>query len=507
MSIIYFNGTEEDEQSKGAVLDSGAMLAYAINTKNPTQLISLGGHFMDDAPTYNITEPRVLPVYRHVNGRNIIEETQLTEDTVKSITFNLMLPKRAISVTDRLYQNQKNCELNLAFAPDTCDEDCDSYFWVAKDARFGVKQITNTILGYDENANPIDTMRTVRATGNLVQYNGLTATALPTAAGDIHGIDIVYERCEGCGTCPYQKIVRAGVGFAEVSEDGGATWTAIDVTTITTDEIGATLTDVKYVNGNYVVTYADLWPAMTDGGAAYSVDGADFVLSTFDVEPTGLAGLVEAFGKLWAYGTDGSLYYSCDNGVTFTQLVTGEAEDFLHAAYDKYNNVLVLGGANNTLYRFNGTVLTDISASVAWAAGTSDVLSVANFGKGRFGIGTNDGSVFEHSDILNASATNQFTLVRQLAATTLVGGLVGDDLGARILWGEAGTAALDIQLRDVFTKMQPESVYSGGANLTVYAAVAGKPLADEGYNYFLFGLDGGGMIQVAACNLCIQADC
>jgi hypothetical protein len=50
-------------------------------------------------------------------------------------------------------------------------------------------------------------------------------------------------------------------------------------------------------------------------------------------------------------------------------------------------------------------------------------------------------------------------------------------------------------------------VYTGGANLTVYAAVAGKPLADEGYNYFLFGLDGGGMIQVAACNLCIQADC
>src|SRR5687768_7144663 len=139
MAIIYFNGGEEDEQAKGAILESGTMLAYAINTARPNQLISLGGHFMDDAPSYNITEPRVLPIYRHVNGRNIIEEQQLTEDVVRSITFNLMLPKRAISVTDRLYQQQKNCELNLAFTPDTCAEDCDSFFWLAKNIRFGVK--------------------------------------------------------------------------------------------------------------------------------------------------------------------------------------------------------------------------------------------------------------------------------------------------------------------------------------------------------------------------------
>lgn len=508
MGIIYFNGGQEDEQAKGAELDSGAMLAYAINSARPNQLISLGGHFMDDAPTYNITEPRIMPIYKHINGRNVIEEKQLTEDNVRSITFNLMLPKRAISVTDRLYQQQKNCELNLAFAPDTCAEDCDSYFWIARDIRFGVKQITNTILGFDENANPIDTMRTVRATGNLVQYNGLTVTALPAAAADAHGIDIVYERCEGCGECPYQKIVRVGVGFAEVSEDGGTTWTPITVTAITTDVLTAILTDVKHVNGNYVVTYADAWPAMTDGAAAYSVDGAAFVLSTFTGDaPAGLAGVVEAFGKLWAYGAAGSLYYSCDNGVTFTQVETGEAEDFLAAAYDKYNNVLVLAGANNTLYRFNGTALTDISASVDWAAGTSDVVSVANLGKNRFVIGTADGSLFEHADIMNASATDTFTLVRQLASTTIVSGVVGDDVGARLVWAEAGTAALNVQLRDVFTKMQPESIYTGGANLTFYGAVAGKPLADEGYNYFLLVGEGGLTLQVAACNLCVQADC
>lgn len=508
MAIIFFNGSGEDEQAKGGVLDAGVMEAYVVNTNSPTQLIYLGGHFMDDAPTYNNTEARVLNTYKHVNGRNIIEETQTAQEVVKSVTFNLMLPKRALSVTDRLYQQQKSQNYNIVFAPDTCADPCDNYFWVAKDIKFGIKQITSTILGFDENGNPIDTMRTLRGTGNMVTYLGLETKLLATMPGsaEIHGIAIVDERCEG-DACPYQKFIVVGDGIARLTEDGGASFTALTITAITTDLVGAILTDVKYAGGNYVVSYADVVAAPTDGGVAYSVDGAAFVLATGITAGIGIVGLLEAFGKLYAYGESGSLFVSCDNGVSWAAVTTGIATDLLAAAYDKYNNLVLLGGEDNTLYTWDGTTFTDISTAVTWVAGTSDVLDIANFGKGRFAVGTYDGKLYEHYDITNASAANPFVATRTLATTVLVGGIAGDDLGARLLWGEAGAAAGNLQLRDVTTKMSVESQYTLGAADTVYAAAVGKPLEDEGHNYFLFGTALGKLIQVAACNLCVNTDC
>lgn len=502
MPVIYFNGDRSEEQAKGAILDNGIIQAYAVRRTDPINLIFLGGHRIDDAPSYNISEGKVLPVYRFLDGRNKVVEQQLSSDVVKSVEFNLMLPSKQVSVTDLLYQSQQNCTYDLFFAPLGCDEGCDEWFWYGEDAVFGTKQIQNAIIGYDDSEGPISMMRTVRTANQLLTYNGMELVEMAEATNALYAVMILdeTEECVGCD-CPYQTIVRGGAGDAlaepdlEYSVDGGATWTAIDTSAIAVDTI---ITDIKYVNGYLVVCTADVADAdSTSGEIAYSIGiGGAMALATLDVVSTGFQTMEILGGKLYAFGDDGIVYSSCDSGVSWTKdLSSPITETIIDSAVDTSNGMIYLACDAAEAWAFDGELFTDLTAEVGATPATA-LLSAVVWRPGAPAFGGADGYLYENWN-WDGAGTGVW-VATNFGATTSIGALAGDNKGYR------GLAGVDnnIYRRSVATKQQ--WVYFNGVTGNFTKLVPGYPLPDEGISYFLGVTDTGETARIAKCELCFD---
>lgn len=502
MPIVYFVGGEQDEQATGALLDSGTMKMYAARRDNPVDLIFLGGHRVDEAFSYNLTERKILPEYRHLNGRNVLVERTLTGDKVKSLSVNMMLPNKMVSVTDRIYQAQyAGARYDIVFVPSSCDDGCDSYFWLGEDFNMGVRQYNSAIVGYDDNENPITSMRTLAIVGNLKHYYGLENKLLFDHDAALNTVVLAGERCESTD-CAYQTIFIAGADAdALLSTNGGASFSTVTTTAITTDTPTADISSAVYVNGNYIVGYTDVVGGTgTDGGVAYSVGGAAFALSTMSAASTGVNKVIEAFGKVYAFGTAGEAYYSCDNGVSFTALTDIDTEDILDAAYDSRTGLMYLALSSATAFAYDGVTFTDISTQVGGTAAT-DLTSVTILGEGHVVFGGADGHIYENYTADNLSSS--YTKIAIAASNVVIGALAGDQYGYRVLAG-AGAA---LRKREALTNQNWQTVSPFAGTGVINQIIAGSPLLDEGVNYFLAVTADGNLVQIATCNLCIGGGC
>lgn len=503
MPVVYFKGGVNDEQAKGAKLDNGVMQFYAIRRDDPTKLIFLGGHRVDDAPTYNTSDAKIAPEYVRRNGRNVVVERQLSSDYVKSMEWNMMLPDRLVSVTDFIYQNQNKCKYDLAIIPLSCDDACDKFFWLGDDLRFGSKQMQNTPVGYDDNEAPINMQRVARTAGQLMTYKGLQLSQFADATQAMYAIKIIEDEngCDGCG-CPYQVIVRGGAAPAlgypvlEYTDDGGLTWNTITTTGLDADSI---ITDIEYINGYLVVSYSDVANATgTDGGVAYSLGvGPAMTASTMDVASAGIQGLIIVKGRLYAFGTDGELYESCDNGINFVQMTVPATftETVIEAAYDTEQDFLFFACDNASAWMFDGNAFTDLSAEIAPTAATA-LNAVYVWRSKGVAFGGADGMIYENWSFEGTGTGNW--VVGDFGSS--VGALVGDGLGYRSLAG----VTTSLYIRDLNTLQQWETLITQTGNIT--ALDFGNAMVEEGVNFFVGVTDTGETFQVAKCELCL-GDC
>lgn len=506
MAIIYFNGTMEDEQARGPVMDNGVVQAFAIKKSDPTNMIYLGGHRVDDAPSYNISEGKVGMEYKFKNGRNRVVETTLSNDYVKSVTFNLMLPQKAISVTDLVYQSQEVCDYDLVFLPRNCESGCNEWFWLGEELVLGVKQIQGSIIGYDDNEGPITMMRTAKITDNLQSYYGLQQSAYDTATNGLYAVLIVDDdsQCATCG-CPYQTIVRGGAGTAlaepdlEYTDDGGETWTTIDTSAITADDI---ITSIAYIGGNLIVGTSDVHGATgTTGGIYYAAGvGSAMVAATLDVATLGIQSLVVVGNVVYAFGTGGEVYKSCDNGLTWTKnLLSPIVGTVLDAAYDNVLNKIFIAAASAEAWTFDGVSFEQINADFSPTAAT-DLESVAVLRSGGgVTFGGADGMVYESWDFVGAG---DGTWKTSALGTGVVGAIAGDGTGYRTIIGHD----TDVVRRSVLTEQYFE-VFTNNLTGVITDIAVGESLADEGSNFFLLVTDAGEMVSVAKCVMCLETDC
>lgn len=504
MPIVYFNGGQEDEQARGALLDNGRMQSFLVRRTDPTNMHYLGGHRIDDAPTYNISEGKISPEYKFLNGRNRVVEHRLSDDYVKSISFNLALPNRAISVTDLAYQIQQNCIFDLFFVPNDCESGCDEFFWFAEDIKLGTKQIQNAIIGYDDNESPINVTRTAVSSSQLKTYHGLHLEEFTPADEGLYSMFVLdqTQACQGCD-CPYQTLVRVGAGavgeppVVGYSTDGGATWTEADTSAVTINTI---ITDVKYYNGYVVATYSDVADADgTDGGVIYSLGvGGAFTEATFDVATAGLQTMEILGSKLYAFGTSGETYVSCDGGFSWSQL-TGSPilVTIIDSDVDTSQDVIFLACEDAEAWAFDGTTWTDLTANVNPTAAV-DLLAACVWRPGAVAFGGADGYIYENWD-WSGVGTGTWAAA-SFGAGTSVGALESDGKGYRCL------AAVDevIYERSVYNKQQ-WTVLDATLTGNITKLIAGYDLPDEGTNYFLAATDTGELARVAKCVLCFES--
>ena len=496
MPVSFFVGGIENEQAVGKTLDSGAMRLYAISRSNPTNMIYIGGHPMDEAFSYTLTERKIAPEYRHVGGRNVLVERTLTGDKVKGLTVNLKLPNKMISVTDRIYQSiNKGRKYDLLLVPSSCEEGCESFFWLGEDMDMGVRQYNSAIVGWDENENPITSMRSLALVGNLRHYYGLEHKELVDESGAVNSAVIIEEDCE-VTDCPYQWIAYGGAAnLFKFTKDGGRNWTTVTATALTTEVTGGLITSIVHSNMNYVVGVSTGFKTTgTDGAIGYSVDGASFVVATLldtagaATTSTGVNKILHAFNKLWAFGTAGEIFFSVDDGVTWTEFASTITEDIYDAAFDASTQKVYLVGGNAVAYSFDGYTITDITSAVGATAAT-DLLSVAVTGENHVVIGGANGRIYQYfGEEWVASAIG----------TTPVNAIAGDGFSVRVLAGVDD----ELFLREALTEQKFVKQLTAGGDIT--SIVPGKALLDEGVNYFLVTTAAGEVIQFATCNFCIE---
>jgi hypothetical protein len=501
MPLTFFTGSFGDEQAIGQRMDNGIVDVYAINRARPTEMFYLGGHRVDDAPSYNLSEVKIVPEYIVEGGRNKVVEVPISTEYVLSTTMNLMLPNKLISVAERIYQLQSGCEFDLVFNPRNCGSGCDQYFWLGENIKLGTTQITSAITGYQDNEGAITRMKTVRISGQLKNYYGLETKVLSDTAEVYNTVAIIEELCEGC-TCPFEILARGGLGavatapILEVSTDGGATWTAVTTTAIGVDN---DITDILYVNGRLLVSWSDVTGGTgADGGVAW-VDGYAGTVALSDMGATaslGVHALVAVGSKVYAFGTAGQIYFSCDNGLTFTNITNDVTEDFLDAALDTKTGNIYLAASNSEAYLFSSDeILTQIDGQFTPTAAT-DLVSVAVF-NGGVAFGGANGNYYETFGFGDAGSTwYTYSL-----GTDPVSAIATDRLGYRVI----ANSGVEVYLRDINTQQNFVSLTTLTGDLT--ELVAGKKLLDEGTNYFIGVTDAGETVRIAACNICLESGC
>lgn len=505
MPVIYFVGDSTKEQAVGAGTYNGNMQMYAIRRDRPLSLIYLGGHRIDDAPTYNLTEGVIIPEYRFIGGRNQVVERQVTSDRVKGVSINLMLPNKIISVTDRIYQGQSNCEYDIAFVPFECKSGCDQYFMVGENARFGTKQITSGIVAYDDQEGPITAMRTISVQGALKTYLGLEVRSLTPAANALYAIVVGDESntlCQGCN-CPYSVIYRGGgvpgetpAPILQSSFDGGATWD-----NVTSTAVGAQfITSLAIVNNRVIWGSSDVADGDGTAGKLGWINSDGVAVASTLLDSTGAADtsagiqrLLVAGSRVYAFGTAGEVWYSCDGGLTFVSVVSGITETILAADYNSNKGYFVLGTVDGEVWIWNGTAFSDITASVGLTAAT-DITDVVVTGEDSVAVGNALGEFAENF----AVSVDQTAWSQTAAFASGVFGSSGDDRNYRFIAGSGN----ELFRRDLTTQQVFEQIASLEGDVT--ASVAGSPLLDEGHNAFWFVTDEGETVRVASCGLCVE---
>lgn len=500
MAVIFFNGGYEDEQAKGGDTINSFMRGYIIRRDDPLNMIFIGGHEISDAPTYNETEGLMIPRRVNINGRNVVREETITSDYVKSIELNLNLPNRAVSVTDRVYQSQKNCDYDIVFVPTTCDFGCNRYALLGEDITLGVKKLANGILGWDDNEQPIEWTRTLKITGNLKQYNGLEVVNLAAAAQDLHAAYVVDDNsgsCQGCD-CPYQTMYRGGAAnLLQVSTDGGVTWTAVNTAALPAAHI---ITSIVSLNNRIIFSYADVANAIAvTGGVAYINAAGVAVLSTLEDDGAafvsdGVQDLVVAGNKVYSFGTAGEIMVSCDGGFTFEYVNQTEITDtILDADYDAVSQVMWIGTVTGGVFSWDFQSFVDYTAAVSSAF---DITAVRVLTENQVAVYDANGDIYENWNVSGGA-----DWVQTAALGNDIFGVGLDKRNYRSVVASGAT----IFVRELSNLLQFEPVTTL-AN-AIFASYTPAPLEDEANNFFLFVGDAGQTTIVRQCGICLSGGC
>lgn len=441
MPIIYYNENEQKEQAIGGILLNNQVKIYIVDRAKPNELIFLGGHRIDDALDLNVTEPLIFMEYENVNGINTVVERQVTSEIVKSVTFNLQLPSKSISVVKRLAQRQDRCTYDMLLIPQNCDTNCDLWAWYGADVKFNKERATNGAVGFDDNQAQITVERPVRVSGEILNYLGIQPFSLFTTDGatntsGIFAVDLVVEEpdCDcGCDYDVYYLSALSLLGGAQefayrLAEQKETTY--IDITTLGTS-IGQS-NQIEKIGNNVVLagrdgSQADLivgyW---TVGSAAFSTPILDDVatedfLTGGVLAADGFVQLLKLNNRLYiaANGSagDDAMLFATSNGIDW-KTVTDSLVDVPYSSYaDSANNYLIFGGALANLWTYNprSNKETEVTNNGVAFPVASNVTAITMQSPTHIIVGFSTGELYEAYDWNSEKATGTFELTNTFA--------------------------------------------------------------------------------------------
>lgn len=503
MGVITLTGGENDEQALGPLMHAAKLRVYAQAQQSPLNLFAMTGHRINDAPEYETVEAKIAPRYRVLNNVNVVEDEQIVGETIKSTSLNIDLPGRAVTQADQIRRLQTNgFKFNYGIVPLGCPTKCDEIFEIIQAAEMGAIRKTSGLVNYGDDADVITRQATVKGPGDFLKYLGLQQRLLRDfTTVDLYAITELFDDCVANVGCPWQSwIVGGTAGYLATTRNKFGSMSVITTTTITNDVAAAVITDVEVLPGNqFVIAYAATPNGVSPtGGLAYSANGAAAVLATMPGDKAGVQALVAAYGKVFAFGNAGKIWQSCDNGFTWTTVVSpiSGSDTILDATFDPSRNMIYIATDAPELWQYDGATFTNITTKLG-SVGAVDFTAVWVQAPDHVAVGTSGGTVY---DLINASSVTPQVFASSLGANAVADG-VGDGRVARTLAG----SSTRYFTRDFITKQSFQQSAALPGNVTRMAG--GRQQDGEGLNFVLVAEASGHLYSLESCFPCLTAAC
>lgn len=507
MAVIFMTGGIKDAQGIGPILNATNSQLWAVNAKRPKDLRYLGGHFIPEAPEFTDTEA-VTVGYPYVDraGINRIRNETIIPITASEMVLTITPPpnyKTAIQDAKREQVRTRTTHHAVIFSNNCGTDECDQFFRVAPWGTIGDRRSTSgAVVPVSSDEAPESGNETSEVTWTFPDvywvYDALVSSEIVPFTNAIH-FALEDIGCDA-GLCPWNEWYVGGAeAYLARTNDKFGTRTVIDTATIVADITGedesATITSGVKVGSRLIVGYTN--QAGTDGGAGYSVGDNAVVLSTFSVASTGVNAMLEAFGRIWTFGNDGQIFYSCDEGVTFTAFDNTIEDNILTVAFDEGKRWAYIGTEDGGLYMFNGKALISIGATVGLGAG-QDVTAIATNNEDYVIVGTSNGVLYES---MNASRMNNAQWEIGGTFTGAIHFIGLDTLGLRTIVSAGSTW----HQRDVLT--QQRWVQKDTLTAPIIAGAVGEYQDKEGMNFAVMFTDNGAGVIVESCQPCETESC
>ena len=471
---------------------------YVLSMAKPNPLSKpylLESHMLTDV-NQNLTDPLMFNRTYVVNGRVVTKAIvgRAAEETSRDYTLGF--PNGVLDTPAMWQARSGGCETDF-FQVYLCPtENCYQHFYVYPEARLDPPVEVENPVTVDDLVELRETSTLHTNTRLLYLYiNGVIQTTLDLGAGTgtLEAIWAAKENCPGCGDCVNTVYVGGNDGapaaetsYLAVSTDRGATFSEIDLDTLTGGTTASLIVMTIHSDGQYI------WVGLSDtndpataasGIVAYSTDNG--VTWASPVAPT--APIFASFqleDKYYVAG-DGGEIWGTEDGVNWTQVThTATTETFLDASVDEEEGLAYLVGTNGAAVVFDGNAVIDISGALAGVPG--DLYAVHVLERNRIQIAGETGYIAETYD-----GADTWTEIAITGSTDTVYDLAGD--AYRALAAQSGT----LYRRDIVSDLLYDDVeYRYSPTITGELVELSRA---EGVNYFYGVVSTGEVVLFRPC--------
>lgn len=446
-------------------------------------LVNLTCGYSLGQPEFEKTDPIKIMYNCLLNGRIVPYTLTVRGALIRERTYPFLLPQGRTLYTPLHALFGNNCPRDV-YLDYLCPTDpTHGHFRRYPMATFDEPEETSVLVEGVESGAPLTEQSMMHTFKSMMYFYVSVHEQSTDGDGAVHAVTFECNSCPGCNPYEHRDLLYGGDEFLKISTNALASGTDVTVT-IPTDGI----IEAIVCNGNVKVAVYSVDGAPDTGGIFLSLD--DGVTWTA-VGPTTVAfyAALYANGYYWAFGEEGSIYYSA-NGSTWTQMTVPGAHSaavYRAAAVDPVTKTIyVVGnvaaaGAMLKINGFAGTVITTL------LPGSPGILYAVKVLEGNHVVvGGAAGYFAEHANIAEGGNFANGTI-----STGAIHGIAGD-IARTIVSSGTKLFIRDVSNDLSFTEMD----YDTGTALAGVINVLAEGKNDLGANYFAGGTESGELFLI-----------
>lgn len=408
------------------------------------------------SPNQNLTDALMFNTVELINGKIATKARVSRPAEETSRDYTLGFPYGALNTPALALARGGGCETDF-YVTYLCPSNvCYEHFYVMVNAQLDAPIEAEDLITVDDVVQIYETTTMHVVERDLYMHlDGyvINTLGLGEGTGTLEAIHAAAENCPGCDGCINDIWVGGNDGAAlsetsylAVSRDRGATFTEVDLDTLTGGDTANLVVTSINSDGDYIwITLADdADPAVAASGVlAYSTDnGTSWTVPTSPTVP-----LFTTFALNDIYYVAGGTgeIWSSEDGVNWVEVEhTATTETLLGSGVDEEEGFAYIVGTNGAAVSFDGLYVVDISAPLAaLTVPPGDLYDAHVLERNRIQVAGETGFIAESTD-----GANTWTALTVLSTADIIYSLEGTAHRALASYGG------DLARRDVLSDMR-----------------------------------------------------